>query len=1409
MGFKEIFTRKKKDENSEENVADVVPDSAGVKDAVEDRTEETLEGQIQEIPQEDSPTESEDRTERNADEERKQPEKENGNKEAPKEEEVVAPQPTKTKSFTETFLSKFVPSKKEKNPTPVNNETVDAPFEPDKEPRPENHTMGESDTIETSKSKKRGSADNGKDKKKPRKNSFNVTVPPINAAPVPKPPGFNFPDQISNGSANSDENMSYDSADLVSKPPLGKTRPSQKPKDIPDSSRRQTLREKRMSRLKKMDSSLKEADVSRSSSLQEVDNESFKESSVEEQRPSDPQPTTKLVYNKAKGRFVEEQELNPNSTSAKPPNGNGAVDPDDDPDGPTQEALYHMFGPEYIPDPMEDTLTKNKKPTESTEAQRPRRRNTFVNNILSLTIHRSDLLRPSSYITHPVVRIHVVSKKTGMYLSKKNPEKSAVEFYENGSGNQNGQQEGGLINGIDFIIPVITKPFDFKKEKSLTPIWNETILINEDYLHLVDEDTLVLFEVLDFVGTKSELAKNHFFRAKNTLAEFFSVKKKDFNSDYETFDGWYRIAWGFFKLVNSFGEANTEKCARLQLYEYPNWMRRAYFEATNFDQNVSAIYHDRIPPVYYCWNVPKKFMKKTPKAYPGTLFITMKGVVSPEVHEVKGRSMNPCEKERGSISYEQLVIDTEARIKSGLSASQQRINMPEEEEESGMPKGPTWKRMPGQLCQIPNKVKYRLPSGTNGCFTVKFSPNGLYVACGCAEIPEEKVRIETLLFPIRIYSVVNGSQVIYLEGHRDIIYDICWDESSNELISASADGTCCLWDIRAAGHKPVRIFAHPCYVYAAQFHPQNGSLNIPIIATGGYDHVVRLWSRNTVRNRDETSSKGEMRHVSVLQELHGHEGTVNALCFDKDGIRLFTGDGKGEIKVWNSPQGAKLVQDMRRSSISNASQSMKYASPMSPTVDLGTVHNTYEDDNGSDGDQAFTFHKWQIFDTLALSEIKGRAISALRLHPTGRKMLVQTKENSIHTLDLRTLTFMAKYSCTNHSAYICRGAYSACGTFTFSGNDEGKVMVWNTETTKLETCYSNLQFTHPVCDVDFHPKDNYAAFASFGGNQPVYIYGYDAMVEAAANGTADPVSQKMGTDTIGVISRWKDMVKNNRMSETQIETKLRKVAEMLTSVKTSTPGRRRTTYYYDDQKRGSHRHSFFGPENTGLTRSSLPSLSTGSARRSSSLGYNPRSTYLQGTSQENSTLASNFSYELGNSFKGSLDANNHNPKRSYFTALFDYTAIRADELTFKKGDTIVALEHQTKNTPDWWYGFVDGSSATAECKGYFPTNYVREATGRKDRDKDDENRGVMFPTTAIPVAPESGYGEGRKARKSLRDPANYAGGPEKIIEDSSEGTWTSDKLNDKKQVSESIGALKKAARRRSEMRARRLSEMTS
>jgi len=80
------------------------------------------------------------------------------------------------------------------------------------------------------------------------------------------------------------------------------------------------------------------------------------------------------------------------------------------------------------------------------------------------------------------VRMSIVSISTGRYLDKSDPARPVVSAHD---------------TKTPYILPIMTKPFDVKKKRSLEPMFNEDLVVNEDYAHLLQPDAMLLFELVD------------------------------------------------------------------------------------------------------------------------------------------------------------------------------------------------------------------------------------------------------------------------------------------------------------------------------------------------------------------------------------------------------------------------------------------------------------------------------------------------------------------------------------------------------------------------------------------------------------------------------------------------------------------------------------------------------------------------------------------------------------------------------------------------------------------------------------------------------------------------------------------------------------------------------------------------
>ncbi|KAM7376200.1 hypothetical protein PAMP_005943 [Pampus punctatissimus] len=364
--------------------------------------------------------------------------------------------------------------------------------------------------------------------------------------------------------------------------------------------------------------------------------------------------------------------------------------------------------------------------------------------VLGVYVHRTDRLKTDLLISHPMVKIHVVDEITGQYVKKEDSHRPVSSFYE---------QEN-----VDHILPIMTQPFDFKKNKSIIPEWQEQIIFNERFGHFVQQNdesprVILFFEILDFITMEEARA----------------------NVDVDKHErGFRKIAWAFLKLVGTNGVLNIDSKLRLQLFCPPPRAKRQ-------PKTIEVV----------------EWWRKYPRnKYTSTLYVTVKGIKLPEHVDPSIRSMMALQEERGSTSYSELQNEVTKRSLTQPLDSKPPVLR--------------WSRLPGQVCRIPNKPILAFRGGQMGCFTVLFSHAGTLLAAACADRDA---------FPVVVYEIPSGKVLAAFSGHLKIVYDLCWSRDDQSLLSASSDGTVREWNVERLLGTAQKVLPHPSFVYCAQYHP--------------------------------------------------------------------------------------------------------------------------------------------------------------------------------------------------------------------------------------------------------------------------------------------------------------------------------------------------------------------------------------------------------------------------------------------------------------------------------------------------------------------------------------------------------------------------------------------------------------
>ncbi|NXC42612.1 AHI1 protein, partial [Penelope pileata] len=510
-------------------------------------------------------------------------------------------------------------------------------------------------------------------------------------------------------------------------------------------------------------------------------------------------------------------------------------------------------------------------------------------------------------------------------------------------------------------------------------------------------------------------------------------------------------------------------------------------------------------------------------------------------------------------------------------------------------------------------------------------------------------------YPVALYEIPSGQFLREFYGHLNIVYDLCWSKDDQYLLTASSDGTVRMWKIETQAASAVRVFPHPSFVYTAKYHPVADSL----VVTGCYDSVIRIWNADV-----------EEIHGQLLQELDGHKSFINTLCFDAEGHHMFSGDSSGLIIVWDTP-------------VKGSSQQL--------------------------------FQHWRINKEIKENDIRGTPINHLEVHPNGRRLLIHAKDSTVRIMDLRILATKKYIGATNYREKI-HSTVTPCGTFLFSGSEDGKAYVWNPETGDQVAIYSELSFTSPLRDVAFHPHEHMVSFCAFGQNQPILVYIYDYKVAQREAELVKDLSSSLTTATPQgpqIFSSFSEipMQKSSTMSPAdqfvsvaRTSMRMQKLKQKLDSVMAS------SNLLLPAQSSLSPHSRLRLPSTLSTPLNPLYSFSAKSGCFSP-VG-NPLSRTLLGRIQMNDDCLTALGQRGGSSCP---------LRQETVLALYDYTAHRSDELTIHRSDIIQVLY---KDNDNWWFG----SLANGQ-QGYFPANYVAG-------EKEYEEQPSELVSDCAPLLPE-------------------------------------------------------------------------
>ncbi len=180
---------------------------------------------------------------------------------------------------------------------------------------------------------------------------------------------------------------------------------------------------------------------------------------------------------------------------------------------------------------------------------------------------------------------------------------------------------------------------------------------------------------------------------------------------------------------------------------------------------------------------------------------------------------------------------------------------------------------------------------------------------------------------IRVYEVSSGRQELLIEDHADWVMGIAWSPDGSKLASASRDKTSKIFDSNT-GDSLMAFNSHEQPVFGVAFSPDGNQ-----VITGGRDKKIRIWKVTDAKqtraiegfgnailqilvtkdgqvfscSADKNTRLHSIDDGKKIRTYSGHQDWVYSVAFNSATKKLATGSYDGEIRIWNSDNGEKIV----------------------------------------------------------------------------------------------------------------------------------------------------------------------------------------------------------------------------------------------------------------------------------------------------------------------------------------------------------------------------------------------------------------------------------------------------------------------------------------------------------------------